>query len=491
VTLTNTGNAALTITSIAITGANSGDFAQTSTCPVSPTTLAAGSNCAISVTFKPTATGARNASVTITDNAANSPQSVTLSGTGAAPIVSLGGTVSLNFGNQLVGTTSAAQTITLSNTGTAALTITSIAITGTNSSDFAQTSTCPVSPTTLAAGANCAINVTFKPTAVGNRTGSVSFTDSAAGSPQSVALTGTGVEPMVTLAPASLTFAGQLITTTSAAQSVTLTNSGTAPLTIASIAITAANGADFGETNNCPASTSSLAVGAKCSINVTFTPTATGNRAASITIAGNAPGSPQSVSLTGTGTDFSLAAATGANCPAGANCSTSATISAGQTATYDLQVSPSNGFNGIVALSCTGAPSPSTCSVSPSSAPPVGSASYAFTVTVNNTANAMTLPMMSPPGVPRLPIRFGIPLVTLLAMMLMLAFVGIRTGQIKRLAVPALALLLLSIGCLSGCGGAGGGAGGGTKPPTNATITVTGTCSGVNRTLPLSLTINH
>jgi hypothetical protein len=103
----------------------------------------------------------------------------------------------------------------------------------------------------------------------------------------------------------------------------------------------------------------------------------------------------------------------------------------------------------------------------------------------------MTLPMMSPPGVPRLPIRFGIPLVTSLAMMLMLAFVGIRTGQIKRLAVPALALLLLSIGCLSGCGGAGGGAGGGTKPPTNATITVTGTCSGVNRTLPLSLTINH
>jgi hypothetical protein len=489
VTLTNTGNAALTITSIAITGANSGDFTQTNTCPVSPTTLAAGSNCKINVTFDPTATGARSASVTITDNAANSPQSMPLTGTGTAPVVSLGGTTSLNFGNQLVGTASTAQTITVTNTGTAALTITSIAAGGTNSGDFAQTNTCPVSPTTLAGGANCAINITFKPTATGNRTGSVSITDNAAGSPQSVALTGTGVEPMVTLAPANLTFAGQLITTTSAAQSVTLTNSGTAPLTIASIAITGANGGDFGETNNCPASTSSLAVGAKCAINVTFTPTATGNRAASVSITDNAPGSPQSVSLTGTGTDFSLAAATGANCPAGANCSTSATISAGQTATYDLQVSPSNGFNGTVALSCTGAPSPSTCSVSPSSAPPVGSASYAFTVTVNNTANAMTLPMMSPLGVPRSPIRFGNPLVTLLAMMLMLAFVGIRTGQVKRLAVPALALLLLSIGCMSGCGGGGGG--GGTKPPTNATITVTGTCSGVNRTLPLSLTINH
>jgi hypothetical protein len=182
-------------------------------------------------------------------------------------------------------------------------------------------------------------------------------------------------------------------------------------------------------------------------------------------------------------------AATGANCPAGANCSTSATISAGQTATYDLQVSPSNGFNGTVALTCSGAASPSTCSVSPSSAPPVGSASYAFAVTVNNTSNAMTLPMMNPLGVPRSPMRFGIPLVTLLAMMLMLAIVGIRTGQVKRLAVPAFALLLLSIGCMSGCGGGGGG--GGTKPPTNATITVTGTSGGVNRMLPLSLTINH
>ena len=489
VTLTNTGNAALTITSIAVTGANSGDFAQTNTCPVSPTTLAAGANCKINVTFDPTATGARNASVTITDNAANSPQSVPLTGTGTAPIVSLGGTTSLNFGNQLIGTTSAAQTITLSNTGTAALTITSIAITGTNSGDFAETNTCPASNATLATGANCTISVTFKPTATGNRTGSVSITDNAAGSPQSVALTGTGVEPMVTLAPASLTFAGQLITTTSTAQGVTLTNTGTAPLTISSIAITGTNGGDFAETNNCPASTSSLAVGAKCTINVTFTPTATASRAASVSITDNAPGSPQSVSLTGTGTDFSLAAATGANCPASANCSTSATISAGQTATYDLQVSPSNGFNGTVVLTCSGAPSPSTCSVSPSSAPPVGSGSYAFAVTVNNTANAMTLPMKNPLGVPRLPMRFGIPLVTLLAMMLMLAIVGIRTGQVKRVAVPAFALLLLSIGCMSGCGGGGGG--GGTKPPTNATITVTGTSGGVNRMLPLSLTINH
>jgi hypothetical protein len=490
VTLTNTGNAALTITSIAMTGANSGDFAQTNTCPVSPTTLAAGANCKVNVTFDPTASGTRNASMTITDNAANSPQSVSLTGTGTAPAVSLGGTTSLNFGNQLVGTTSAAQLITVTNTGTGPLTITSIAVTGTNSGDFAETNTCPASNATLATGANCTISVTFKPTTTGNRSGNVSITDNAAGSPQSVSLTGTGVEPMVTLSPASLTFAGQLITTTSAAQSVTLTNSGTAALTISSISVTGTNSGDFAETNTCPASTATLAIGAKCTINVTFTPTATGNRTASVSTTDNAPGSPQSVALTGTGTDFSLAAATGTNCPAGANCSTSATISAGQSASYALQVSPSNGFNGTVALSCSGAPAPSTCSVSPTSAPPVGSASYAFTVTVNNTANAMTIPMMEPPSVTRLPIRFGILLVTLLIMMLMLACVGIKTGQVKRLAIPAFALLLLSIGCMSGCGGGSGGSGG-VKPPTNATITVTGISSGVNRTLPLSLTINH
>jgi hypothetical protein len=490
ITLTNIGNAALTITSIAMAGANSGDFAETNTCPTGPATLAAGSDCAISVTFMPTATGSRNASVTITDNAANSPQSVLLTGTGTAPIVSLGGTTSLNFGNEPVGSTSAAQTITLSNTGTGPLTILSIAVTGANSGDFAETNTCPASNSTLAAGANCTISVTFKPTSTGSRTGSVSIADNAAGSPQSVSLSGTGVEPAVNLAPVSLTFTGQLITTTSSAQSVTLTNGGTAALTISSIAITGVNSGDFAETNTCPGSTANLAVGAKCTINVTFTPTATGSRAASITVTDNAMGSPQSVSLAGTGTDFSLAAAAGANCPASGNCTTSSIISAGQTATYDLQISPVSGFNGAVALTCSGAPSPSTCSVSPTSLS--NGSSYAFTVTVNNTADAQTLPLMDQPNVPQLLIRFGIPLACVLAMMLLLACVGIKTGQTKRLAVavPALALLILSLGYLSGCGGGGGG-GPIVKPPTNATITVTGSSSGVNRALPVSLTINH
>jgi Abnormal spindle-like microcephaly-assoc'd, ASPM-SPD-2-Hydin len=294
-TLTNSGAASLTISSIALTGTNAGDFAQTNNCPAS---LAASASCTVSVTFKPTATGTRTAAVTLTDNAANSPQMLALSGTGitSAPAVTLNPT-SLTFSSQNVGTTSAAQTVTLTNSGTASLTISSIALTGTNAGDFAQTNNCPAS---LAASTSCTINATFTPTATGTRTAAVTLTDNAANSPQTVALSGTGVAPApaVTLNPTSLTFSSQNVGTTSAAQTATLTNSGTATLTISSIALTGTNASDFAQTNNCPAS---LAANASCTVSVTFTPTATGARTAAVTLTDNAANSPQTVALNGTG----------------------------------------------------------------------------------------------------------------------------------------------------------------------------------------------
>lgn len=488
ITLTNTGNATLTFggSGIAIAGTNSGDFSQTNTCGAR---VVAGANCTISVTFTPTATGTRTASVSITDDAGNSPQSVSLTGTGvpAAPMASLSVT-SLSFGNQLVGTSSSAQTVTLTNTGNVTLTFSGsgIAITGTNSGDFSQTNTCGASVT---AGANCTISVTFKPTATGNRSASVSITDNASGSPQSISLTGTGVAPAVTLSGNSLTFAGQLITTTSSAQSVTITNSGTAPLTISSIAITGANSGDFAQINTCPASNATLAVNANCSISVTFTPSATGTRNASVTITDNASGSPQSVSLTGTGTDFALAAASGANCPSGGNCSTSATISAGSTATYDLQVTPNSGFNGSVALTCSGAPGNSTCTVSPASVPAAGSASYAFSVAVGNTSNVMLVPQTPFRGVPGLPNAFSLIGFPILLFVIWMARPGAKHCYARRLLVPAMAGLLFCVLYSAGCGGGSGG--GGPQPPTNAVLKITGASSGVNRTLSLNLTVNH
>jgi hypothetical protein len=120
-----------------------------------------------------------------------------------------------------------------------------------------------------------------------------------------VGLSGTGTAPAVTLSPSSLSFASQTTGTTSAGQTVTLTNSGTGPLTISSIAITGTNATEFAQTNTCPGSSSTLAAGAKCTITVTFTPAAAGTRTASLTITDTAAGSPQSVSLTGTGTTTS------------------------------------------------------------------------------------------------------------------------------------------------------------------------------------------
>ena len=291
ITLSNTGGAPLNLTSIAITGTNSGDFAQTNTCG---TSVAAGGSCSINATFTPTATGARSAVVTISDNVTGSPQTVGLTGTGVAPAVGVA-PASLTFSNTLVGTSTAAQSITLSNTGGAPLNLTSIAITGTNSGDFVQTNTCGAS---VAAGGSCSINATFTPTATGARSAVVTIFDNVTGSPQTVGLTGTGVAPAASVAPTSITFSNTSVGTSTAAQSITLSNTGGAPLNLTSIAITGTNSGDFAQTNTCG---TSVAAGANCSINVTFKPSATGARSAVVTITDNATGSPQTVGLTGTG----------------------------------------------------------------------------------------------------------------------------------------------------------------------------------------------
>jgi hypothetical protein len=280
VTLSNTGNVALSVTSITA----SGDFSQTNTCGAS---VAAGASCTLSVTFKPTAVGARTGAVTIADNASPATQTVSLTGTGVvAPFVSLS-PASLTFSAQAVGATSSAQSVTLTNTGNATLTITSITISG----DFSQTNTCGSS---LAASASCTLSVTFKPTAAGARTGAATIADNASPTTQTVSLTGTGTGPVVSLSPTSLTFPAQPVNSSSSAQSVTLSNTGNATLTITSITVSG----NFSQTNTCGAS---VAAGASCTLSVTFKPTATGTKTGAVTIADNASPATQTVSLTGTG----------------------------------------------------------------------------------------------------------------------------------------------------------------------------------------------
>ena len=183
VTLTNTGGSELAINNVAITGANAADFNQNSACGSS---LAAGASCAINVTFAPSQMGQRSASMTISDNGTDGPQTLSLIGDGgeSGANATLSPT-SLNFGSQKTGTTSAAQSVNLSNYGTATLSITSI----TASTNFGETNTC--NPT-LASGAICTVSVTFSPGQTGDLTGTLSVADSAADSPQTVSLSGTG-----------------------------------------------------------------------------------------------------------------------------------------------------------------------------------------------------------------------------------------------------------------------------------------------------------
>ena len=284
-TLTNQGNAALNITSVAA----SPQFAvATNNCPATVNALA---NCTITVTFTPTASGAQSGTLTITDSAAGSPHIVGLSGTGVgSPSISVS-PASLIFSNQQVGVASTQQSIVISNSGSP-MTISSIDITA---GDFAKTSNCPLSPSTLATNSNCSISVIFTPTAVGTRSATITINDNAGAGQQTVPVSGTGIGlPAVTLSPTSLTFANQNVGTSSASQPVTLTNSGGGPLAISSIQPTAG----YSQTNNCG---NNLDAGASCTINVSFVPTVIGTQAGSISISDSAAGSPHSISTTGVG----------------------------------------------------------------------------------------------------------------------------------------------------------------------------------------------
>ena len=296
ITVKNSGTAALTLTSETLTGTNKASFViSANTCGSS---LAAGASCAVSVEFDPRTAAALTAALSIADNATGSPQSAALTGTGTAAstrTVTLTPT-SIAFPATIVHQTSDAQVVTLKNTSSLAVTITSIALGGTNSASFQEIGTCG---TSLAAGASCSIYVAFHPNSAAALSGTLSVTDNATGSPQKVTLTGTGTAaPSVTLSATSLTFPNTAPGSTSAAKAVTLTNSGTATITLTSITLTGTSPADFEELNTCGAT---LAPSASCVVYVAFKPAAAATYGANLSIADDGAASPQLVTLSGTG----------------------------------------------------------------------------------------------------------------------------------------------------------------------------------------------
>ena len=274
VVLTNNQTSALTISSIAA----SGDFAQTNNCG---TSVVARGTCTIYVNFTPTAAGVRSGVLTVTDNAANSPQTASLSGIGLDMSFDLS---KYNFPITIINTTSAAQTATLTNYGSNTITVTSVTTTG----DFAATNNCGV----LAPGASCPISITFTPTAGGQRYGALTVTDNDVESPQTAVLYGLGQTAVLTT---SVSFSSQFVQTMSAPKSATLTNYDSNPLAISSVTVSG----DFYQTNNCG---TTLASGASCSFAVSFIPSGTGIRSGKLTVYDSAVYlNPQNANLSGTG----------------------------------------------------------------------------------------------------------------------------------------------------------------------------------------------
>jgi len=229
--------------------------------------------------------------------------------------------------------------------------------------------------------------VTFTPTQVGSSTGTLTITDNSAGSPHTVQLFGTGGQASVVPSPSPLSFASQAIGTTSSEQPITLTNSGALNAGITQIQVSG----DFTETNNCPFTLNPTAT---CTVQVTFTPTATGARTGTLTITDNAPNKSANSFAERNGRappSLGLAVATGG--------SSSATVAAGTTAKYSLAIG-GQGVSGTASLTCTGAPTGATCTVP---ATETVSAATVTTFSVSVTTTSRTVGALRHDAVRRMP----------------------------------------------------------------------------------------
>jgi Abnormal spindle-like microcephaly-assoc'd, ASPM-SPD-2-Hydin len=464
ITVSNTGGTSATL-SAPVLGGNAGDFAIfANTCGV---TLAPQTGCTLSITFTPTASGARSATLSITDNAGTpsaATQTASLSGIGNAPATDTLSALSLSFAQQQIGTTSGSQTITLTNSGGVPLTLIAASV---SPGDFSVVSACGNS---LAAHATCAFNVIFSPTAVGIRTATLTITDQFRY--QTIGLTGIGIAgPGVSLTPVALSFPPTGVGLTALAQTLTLTNNGGLPLTISSASVSPG----FAIALNSCATT--LAVNAACSLTIVFAPTAAGAVAGALTFTDNASSGVQTTTLSGTGIDFALTA-TGA---------TSTTVAgSGASVTYAMQLSSIAGLSGNVALSCTGAPANSTCTVVPN----VASLGTTTPISVTVETAVASVAALAEPARPLRAANAA--RVLLLALLLPVAFFQRR--RYPRLA--RLLVLICALGVLSSCGtgraipdtGTTGGSGTPT-PGGTSTLTVSASAAGLTHSVALTLVV--
>jgi hypothetical protein len=340
----------------------------------------------------------------------------------SAPLATVSPSV-LAFGTIATETTAGSMAITVTNSGNSPLHITGTA----TSAPFSIAE--PVCQAALDRLANCEIPISFVPSAPGLQNGQVTIQQDDPDAKPVVLLTGTAVNPSLTATPGSLSFGSQVVGTTSAAQTVTVTNTSSVAAAILSVTPSGS----FGIVSQCGPS---LAAAASCSIAVTFTPTTAGQQTGSLNISDDAGGSPQKIALAGSGVAaLSIASQMGG--------STSATVTSGAAATYDLVLAAGPGFGGTASLACSGAPANATCTITPSSVLLSAGGTGSFSVMVTTSQQ---IAMRDNRGIPLLLADAG-----LLCSALLLPIFARRSRLVVGLMmVPA----LLAITSLVGCGGA-------------------------------------
>jgi hypothetical protein len=461
VTLTNNGDVALT--SIAVSA--SGQFQASHTCG---TQLAGHASCAISVVFAPTQQGSLSGTLSISDIIRT--QTVSLTGTAVAQAALSVLPTTMTFSAQQAGVPSAPQTLTVSNTGSAAMSNVGFQFTGLAAASYSiSATTCGA---VLNAAASCTAQVVFTPAATGSIAAALVVSSSTSGvAPVSIPLNGSGqVGAGIDVSPGLINFATVGVGQASTARQVTITNnSGYA---VSSLALGVQAPFTLSQ-NTC---TTSLTAGATCTVSVAFQPTASGSSTGALTITSADLTSPASVALSGIGFDFEVAVAG----------TSTYTVASGQTANYTMTITPAGGAAGTFAYSCGSLPTNAVCSLNPTSITINSGVTGNVTVSIA-TGKSSTASVQAPSVWRSLP---------LLCSLLLVPLALVR----RRRVLLQLMLLVLVAGAISSCsgsgggsssGGSGGGSSSGTSTPAGTyKVPVTVTSTGASHAVTLTLTVD-
>jgi hypothetical protein len=464
ISLTNSGGEALTAIGVSVSGA----FQTSNNCG---TQLAGQSACSISVIFAPTVVGSQSGTLTVSD--ALRTQTVALTGTGVTPPALSVTPSSLTFSTQQPGVASAPQTLTVTNSGGAALANVGFQITGPAAASYSVgASTCGV---TLTSGGSCTVRVVFTPAATGAIAATLTVSSSTLGvTPVSVPLNGSGqLSGGLSSSPVQLSFPTLAVGQSSSALPVTISNGSNEAIGPLALQI---NG-PFGLTQN--TCTGNLAAGASCSAAVIFQPVAAGTVAGALTVSASGAVSSLSVALSGIGFDFTVAVS-------GAG---SMTVAAGQTASYGVTISPANGVQGSFTYACGTLPANALCVFNPATTTVSGGATGNVTVQISTGKSGSAL-MEGPAGWGMLPMVCGL---------LPLALRRRRKTLFKAFLL-VLMIVAVSVG-VSGCAGSGGGSSGGSggsggsgsssaTPPGTYTIPITFSSTGISHAVTVTLTVD-